>query len=700
MKNKLCISIFILLSVLALPLYAQSYTTDLYIDTPDKLADAFFSQYSDSSLPTLEDADYLGDTFSWNTSTWLMFYLRMHQMTNNSFWLDRADTTIKFMLDHTDEQKYLRGELSFDYYSQAPDYVYQVTPFQPHIGWSRVYDGQVRAEVLIDGNICKHIMIVADYMKSKGLDEYDTDLYVSKCLSIIRTHDTSFIVDRYASPIVDGAYYYPSTTKGNYYSNPVPFNHNGVTAEAAMLIYKYTGDAGMLEIAQKVRDYYLRYFTKIDDHYVWTYMMFSDGTFRENEDVNHGSYDAHFLYTMWKEGQLADSVMTAMANTVPVFLTETSCAHSIDGTGTDDGGDWVSVSYGYLDIAYAMNWDNIMELILKSVSYAHSSKLSLWSSRYRSIADVLAIDMFRLNDTISEQEVFLNYSSITLDSSQTWQLAASNDSVTWLSSNDLVATVSSKGLVIAFSAGSATITVTTNDGGFTANCLVRVKETDSNLDFEAYEVSASSIDADNVPLNTRDGDLGTRWSASGDGEWIKFDMQQTRTVSNLEIAFYTGDIRSTGIDIQISSDDTNWTNLFSGYSSGKSNDFETFDFKNTEGRYIRLLCHENSVNEWNSITEIKINLGVLSASSQPFGDTEIKLYPNPTIDQHFTIDLSEYSNQDEFSISILDIAGKVIFSDNVFGSQLHQINALQSAGLYFVKVQSKDIFCIKKLLVR
>ena len=52
---------------------------------------------------------------------------------------------------------------------------------------------------------------------------------------------------------------------------------------------------------------------------------------------------------------------------------------------------------------------------------------------------------------------------------------ATNKNVTWESSNTSVATVDANGLVTAVSAGTATITVTTADGGFTATCEVTVK---------------------------------------------------------------------------------------------------------------------------------------------------------------------------------------------------------------------------------
>ena len=51
---------------------------------------------------------------------------------------------------------------------------------------------------------------------------------------------------------------------------------------------------------------------------------------------------------------------------------------------------------------------------------------------------------------------------------------ATNKSVTWSSSDDTIATVSATGEVTAVGAGTATITVTTVDGSFTASCTVTV----------------------------------------------------------------------------------------------------------------------------------------------------------------------------------------------------------------------------------
>ena len=53
-------------------------------------------------------------------------------------------------------------------------------------------------------------------------------------------------------------------------------------------------------------------------------------------------------------------------------------------------------------------------------------------------------------------------------------LDADNQSVTWTSSNDTVATVDANGVITTIAEGTATITVTTDNGGFADSCVVNV----------------------------------------------------------------------------------------------------------------------------------------------------------------------------------------------------------------------------------
>jgi uncharacterized protein YjdB len=126
--------------------------------------------------------------------------------------------------------------------------------------------------------------------------------------------------------------------------------------------------------------------------------------------------------------------------------------------------------------------------------------------------------------------VSLNKNSTTLlingNSYGTEQLTATvtpndavNKNVNWTSSNPNVATVSNTGFVTAVAKGTATITVTTVDGGYTASCTVRVgvrrtvttsdiyttSETFTSLTSsysDSYSTQGLTIDVDNIDTST------------------------------------------------------------------------------------------------------------------------------------------------------------------------------------------------------
>ena len=86
-------------------------------------------------------------------------------------------------------------------------------------------------------------------------------------------------------------------------------------------------------------------------------------------------------------------------------------------------------------------------------------------------------------DPVAVTGVSVSPTSASLDVNETVQLVATvspedatNKDVTWSSNNTSVATVSSTGIVTGVGEGSATITVTTDDGGFTATSSVTVTD--------------------------------------------------------------------------------------------------------------------------------------------------------------------------------------------------------------------------------
>ncbi|MFD0677833.1 MULTISPECIES: S-layer homology domain-containing protein [unclassified Paenibacillus] len=134
-------------------------------------------------------------------------------------------------------------------------------------------------------------------------------------------------------------------------------------------------------------------------------------------------------------------------------------------------------------------------------------------------------------------------------------------------------------------------------------------------------VTASSSDG-NIEINTIDSNSYTRWSASGDGQWIMFDLDEIKSIGYVGIGFYKGDMRSTNFEIETSVDGITWTQRFSGSSSGRTTAMQAFDIPDTDARYVRVTGHGNSDGStFTSLTDVHIYA--------PFanGDTPVAVIP-------------------------------------------------------------------------
>lgn len=129
----------------------------------------------------------------------------------------------------------------------------------------------------------------------------------------------------------------------------------------------------------------------------------------------------------------------------------------------------------------------------------------------------------------------------------------------------------------------------TNSGGYTVSA-----------------VTASGDDGTNVAANTRDANFNTRWSNFGKGSWIKYDLGAAHQVDTVKIAWYQGDQRTNNYVIDVSTDNTTWTNKLTGTSTATSTGLQDYKFASISCRYIRITVNGNSQNDWASITEVQI----------------------------------------------------------------------------------------------
>lgn len=118
-------------------------------------------------------------------------------------------------------------------------------------------------------------------------------------------------------------------------------------------------------------------------------------------------------------------------------------------------------------------------------------------------------------------------------------------------------------------------------------------------------VTAKSHDG-NVPNNTLDGKLSTRWSANGSGQYITFDLGSSKTVGSIKVAWYKGNQRSTRFKIRVGNSTSSLRTIYSASSKGNTTSFETYDFSDVNARYVRITGFGNTQNSWNSITEVEI----------------------------------------------------------------------------------------------
>ena len=106
-------------------------------------------------------------------------------------------------------------------------------------------------------------------------------------------------------------------------------------------------------------------------------------------------------------------------------------------------------------------------------------------------SSIVSVTGVKLSATVAELTIG-NSKQLTAAISPT---NATNKGVTWSSSNTNVASVSSSGVVVAKGEGTATITVRTDDGGYTAACTIRVsKPSPSVVAVTGVKLSAIGIE--------------------------------------------------------------------------------------------------------------------------------------------------------------------------------------------------------------
>ncbi len=231
------------------------------------------------------------------------------------------------------------------------------------------------------------------------------------------------------------------------------------------------------------------------------------------------------------------------------------------------------------------------------------------------------------------------------------------------------------------------------------------------------DVTASAHQKENPPENTLDFNLDTRWSAESSTEyieengemvetlvpqWIQYDLGEVETISSVNIAFYSGDQRNQIFKIALSEDGETFSNVFEGESGGDTTEPEQFDFEDTKARYVKLICYGNSQNNWNSITEVRINSVTTSTSPSIIKQTDdVFLYPNPFSGGNLII-VPGFETVSDVSFTIVDMHGRVKY-EGTSESTANQFEIQPlglSPGIHTLILRNKEFFRSSKLIVK
>ncbi len=262
--------------------------------------------------------------------------------------------------------------------------------------------------------------------------------------------------------------------------------------------------------------------------------------------------------------------------------------------------------------------------------------------------------------------------------------------------------------------GNNLYTVTANDvEDFAGN---KSSNTTATFTYLCGAISASSYQDDqwgtNPPEDAFDGNMSTKWSGEGNGEWIMKNYCVNQLFETVSIAFGLGDQRIYYFSIEVSSDGINFTEIFEGQSSGSSLQFQDFDVVDTEGKYLRIvgggnnaIKDDDSRNLWNNYVEISIdsqekpedpNLGEID-----FNSNRIVVYPNPVIDNSFSIKLTEEMTRDRVSVRLLNLNGVEVYN-NETTTQEFKVTLTHKAkpGIYVLVLSNSEFTIHKKLVVK
>jgi len=353
-------------------------------------------------------------------------------------------------------------------------------------------------------------------------------------------------------------------------------------------------------------------------------------------------------------------------------------------------------------------------------------------------ASVREVKVLNSTTTVAVTNVSISPAAVSVAAGTTAQLTATitpsnatNQNVTWGTSNSSVATVSSTGLVTGVAAGTATITVTTQDGGKTATRTVTVTASSSSTNIapngiasrwsknttatsNSNKATAAGLNDGNATVDVALNNSVDETAAAYESAGVTWSTAQNN-ITKAEFvngAYQTNQngVFGAGLVLQSSTDGTTWTNV-SGWTlspayayDNASSGAATFTFTGTalsgiKGMRITGQVHiSGSTGSWEAdVREVRVFAN--SGSSLTLSKPSIKMYPNPVHNQPLTIITTGLNPKLPSFISIYNTEGKLILMKETREQTVTIPKEFLKTGMYIVSIRNGKTLINKKLVV-
>lgn len=280
---------------------------------------------------------------------------------------------------------------------------------------------------------------------------------------------------------------------------------------------------------------------------------------------------------------------------------------------------------------------------------------------------------------------------------------ATNKAISWTSSNTSVATVSTGGLVTGISAGSAVITVLTQDGNKTATCAITV--TQGSVTYyrikNRWQATTYLSDTNNGQLkygsNPTTSDYTYQWSIEDLGGYKQFKNRSTGKYMNIEtLKDYVEctPISAGWYSAQWTTESTGdgWIRLRNRWQPSN-----LIHIENLKGYAQRSGAQDHW---WSAMWQLET---VTAAKSIALTDVEVAdkkdivFYPNPVVAKTLNVLLEGFRDNTPVLLIFTDLNGRKVHETQVFGSG--QIELKIPAGIYIVTAKGENLEIKKKLVV-